>query len=235
MKNYIKISLLLLLVSCNNQGFKVGYKGQLRDMMVNGNISKNAELKDYENIKHFYALGAIENLKGEIQIFNSKPINSSVVDNKLIIDNTYNKNANLLVYGAVKDWETINIPDTIKNYDQFEIFVNQAANSFNIDTEKPYPFLLEGVVDSLQWHVIDWKDGDTLHTHEKHKKAGLKGTLINTKIEALGFYSKSHHAIFTHHSTNMHIHSKTSDGEIAGHVDDLILGNKMILKIPKVK
>jgi hypothetical protein len=33
----------------------------------------------------------------------------------------------------------------------------------------------------------------------------------------------------------MHVHSKTLDEKIAGHVDDIVLGEKMILKIPKVK
>jgi acetolactate decarboxylase len=48
----------------------------------------------------------------------------------------------------------------------------------------------------------------------------------------LGFYSNAHHAIFTHHMTNMHIHVKTTDNKIAGHVDDLTLGKGMILKLP---
>jgi len=192
-------------------------------------------LNDYKNIEHFYALGALENLKGEIQIFNGKPTITSVINNNLVIDTTFNQNANLLVYSSVKDWETIMVPNNVKNYEQFETYIESSANSFGIDTQKPFPFLLEGSVDSLQWHVIDWKEGDTVHTHEKHKNAGLKGTLTNTKIEALGFYSKSHHAIFTHHSTNMHVHSKTLDEKIAGHVDDIVLGEKMILKLPKVK
>ena len=35
---------------------------------------------------------------------------------------------------------------------------------------KPFPFLIEGNASSLNWHVIDWKKGDTEHTHEKHQK-----------------------------------------------------------------
>lgn len=51
----------------------------------------------------------------------------------------------------------------------------------------------------------------------------------------LGFYSDSHHAIFTHHTTNMHIHLKTIDNKIAGHIDGLELGKGMILKLPDTK
>ena len=51
----------------------------------------------------------------------------------------------------------------------------------------------------------------------------------------LGFYSNSHHAIFTHHTTNMHIHVKTVDNKIAGHVDGLTLEKGMTLKLPDTK
>jgi acetolactate decarboxylase len=54
----------------------------------------------------------------------------------------------------------------------------------------------------------------------------------NTEVEMLGFYSDSHKAIFTHHTSNVHIHMRTVDDKLAGHVDDLILGDGMILKLP---
>jgi len=95
--------------------------------------------------------------------------------------------------------------------------------------------MLEGTASSFDWHVINWKDGDTEHSHEKHISSGLHGTIENREVDLLGFYSDSHHAIFTHHTTNMHIHVKTRDNKIAGHVDGLILGKGMILKLPSVK
>ena len=88
---------------------------------------------------------------------------------------------------------------------------------------------------SFDWHVINWKDGDTEHSHEKHINSGLNGTIENRQVEMLGFYSDSHHAIFTHHTTNMHIHVKTVDTKIAGHVDGLTLGKGMVLKLPGTK
>jgi hypothetical protein len=54
----------------------------------------------------------------------------------------------------------------------------------------------------------------------------------NVNAAVLGFYSNSHHAIFTHHTTNMHLHLKTLDNLLAGHIDDLILGEGMTLKLP---
>jgi len=95
--------------------------------------------------------------------------------------------------------------------------------------------LIEGTIKSCDWHVINWKDGDMVHTHEKHITSGLYDTIENREVEMLGFYSNSHHAIFTHHTTNMHIHVKTADNKLAGHVDGFNLGKGMTLKLPEIE
>lgn len=86
----------------------------------------------------------------------------------------------------------------------------------------------------MKWHVIDWKEGDAEHTHEKHRNSGLNGTLIRESVEILGFYSGRHHGLFTHHTTNMHLHMKNSEGTIVGHVDGLTLKQGMELKLPVI-
>ena len=72
---YITISLLLF--SCvtpkvesnkaNNDSliFEVKYFGALKNMMHKGDVSAKADLSDFENSEHLYAIGALENLKGE--------------------------------------------------------------------------------------------------------------------------------------------------------------------------
>jgi len=203
--------------------------------MRKADVSAKANLKDFENTKHFYALGALENLKGEIQIFNSKPYNTMVIDSTLSFDNSFNKKATLLVYASVSKWKSITIPDTIITYKALETYIDKTAKENNINVNEPFPFLIEGRPKSFDWHVINWKTGDTEHSHEKHVNSGLHGTINNQLVTMLGFYSNSHHTIFTHHTTNMHIHVKTTDNKIAGHIDGLTLGKGMVLKLPEVK
>lgn len=203
--------------------------------MHKGDISSKVELKDFENIQHFYALGATENLKGEIQIFDSKPYNTSVVDSTLAFDNSFSKKATLLVYASVDKWKSFKVPEKIVTYKELDLYINQTAKDNQINVDEPFPFLLEGKPKYIDWHVINWKDGDTEHTHEKHVNSGLNGKLNNKQVEMLGFYSVSHHAIFTHHATNMHIHLKTVDNKLAGHIDDLNLEKGMILKLPYIQ
>ena len=81
MKYFLILITVIFIASCeagNNKTSKysVKYNGVIKHMMQKGDISAKANLKDFENTEHFYAIGAFENLKGEIQIFDSKPFNS---------------------------------------------------------------------------------------------------------------------------------------------------------------
>ncbi|MDB9782799.1 acetolactate decarboxylase [Winogradskyella sp.] len=236
--NYIIVSMIVMIVvfSCQSNDKKaaitvVNYSGALRTIM-SGNIEPVISLDSLSNKKNFYALGAVEYLKGEIQIFNSQPSNSFVVDSSLQIEDSYKLKAALLVYAEVDEWNSFKTENATTKAD-LESTIIKVAKSNGIDTEKPFPFLLEGTVASLDWHVINWADGDTVHTHKKHTEAGLNGNLKNRKVQIIGFYSTKHKAVFTHHTTNMHMHFKTDDTSIAGHIDDLLLENELILKLPK--
>lgn len=239
---YVFYSLLIFfIVACkrkkgfinnNEVNYKVEYKGALKNFMHKGDISAKTALKELEKLKHVYALGALENLKGEIQIFDNKSYNTIVVDSVLTFDNSFEKKATLLVFASVNKWKSISIPTVVVSHEQLEKYIEQEAKKNQIDTDEPFPFLIEGSPKSFDWHVINWKDGDTEHSHEKHINSGINGSLKNTPVDILGFYSNSHHAIFTHHTTNMHMHVKTLDNSIAGHLDNIILGERMTLKLP---
>lgn len=239
MKYLIITTSVLLALSCEtpkneSDNFKVEYKGAIKNIMHQGDISAKTDLYSFKEIKHFYALGAIENLKGEIQIFDSKPLNTNVVDSSLSFDSSFNKKATLLVYASVAKWKSIKIPDNVSTYKQIEKYIEQIAKESQINIEKPFPFLIEGIAKSVDWHVINWKDNDLVHTHEKHKTSGLSGTIKDRQVEILGFYSNKHHGVFTHHTTNMHIHVKRADSKVAGHIDSLTLAKGMTLKLPEL-
>jgi len=240
MKILLFLTFVITLSSCNNSTstlpFIVKHKGALHNIMHKGDLSSKANLKDLENQEHIYALGALENLKGEILIIDSKVFNTYVEDTNIVIDNTYNKRASLLVYANVESWSYHRLVKKIRTYQELEYLVEEIARQNGIDINKPFPFLIEGKLKSFDWHVINWKDGDQEHSHEKHIHSGLHGTIKNKEVLLLGFYSNSHHSIFTHHTTNMHIHVKTKDNLLAGHLDNLSIDSEsdthLYLKLP---
>lgn len=237
MRVLFSICIALLFVSCKTdkkieQSSEVQYKGALMNIMQ-GKLEAVVEVSEFKNEKYFYALGALENLKGEIQIFNSNSFTNKVKGNSLSFDKSYNYKAALLVYATVEKWKEKVIPNAIITKKQLEIFIEQEAINQEIDTEKPFPFLLKGSPLSFDWHVINWKDRDTIHSHKKHVNSGMYGSLNNREVEILGFYSKKHQAIFTHHTTFMHMHVKTDGNGVAGHVDDITVGGNMVLLLPE--
>ena len=234
---YIAILAILVIafISCrdkDNEVFpiEVKYFGALSTIM-SGDISSTISLDSLRAKEHLYAIGAIGNLKGEIQIFDSNPSNSFVINDSIKIGNTFNVDASLLVYSRVQEWESFQLDDMITK-SGLEIKIFELAKANNIDTEEPFPFLIEGTVSSLDWHIINWKDGDLDHNHKKHKKSGLNGTIKDREVIILGFYSSKHKAVFTHHTTNIHMHFRTADDILAGHVDDVKVEPTEI-KLPK--
>ncbi len=226
---------MLLLTSCkevqHSSYVKVRHNGALRSIM-SGDLSASASLDTIAEKDNLYALGALAQLKGEIQVFNGTPFISSAHEREVAIDTTFSKKAALLVYANVPAWKEIKIPAAIHTQERLEAFIKENAALLKIDTSVPFPFLLEGNASSLSWHIINWPDDDTLHTHQKHKESGLNGVLTDTQVNVLGFYSEKHKGVFTHHSTNLHMHFKTEDGLLAGHLDAIEMSGGMLLKLP---
>jgi acetolactate decarboxylase len=46
--------------------------------------------------------------------------------------------------------------------------------------------------------------------------------LVNEQMEIVGFFSKEHKAIFTHHDSYVHMHLITKNREIMGHLDEIL-------------
>ena len=129
--------LFLSVISCSknekgNKSFLVNYKGALKNMMRKGDISAKANLLEFSNIDHLYALGAIENLKGEVQIFDGQPFNSFVKNDSLLFDASFDRKATLLVYASVDKWDSLTIPKDIANINDLEKFIAQTAKTKQI-------------------------------------------------------------------------------------------------------
>lgn len=239
MFRYIMLSGLIILVvlGCGDNHPKqpeVHVYGALKNIMHKGDLSSKFSLNDLSGEEHVYALGAVENLKGEILIWDGKPYVSSKQGDSIAVDTTWDHEATVLVYSQVSDWYEIWIPGTIRmNHDQLGQIIDSMAIEKGLDIEQPFPFVLSGYFDKIDFHVIDWDADDPVHTHEKHKAAGYSGSLTG-EAKLLGFYSRHHHAIFTHHSTNMHLHVMDPITGIYAHADEVEIGKFVTLGLPKV-
>jgi acetolactate decarboxylase len=207
--------------------------GALSNFMHKGDLSAKFSLVELEGKEHVYALGAVEKLRGEIQIFDGIPANTYAENDGVVFDRTFQKKASLIVYAQIPAWNNIEIPSGIVSRSQFEKYLVDVARTQGYDLEQPLPFMLEGKAGLIAWHVINWDPEDQVHTHLKHINSGPHGTIESANVQVLGFYSNKHRAIFTHHSSDLHMHFQTNDKSLAGHVDDIELGGGMALRLPQ--
>ena len=233
MRSFFHIYLVLFfLYGCNSlpekeESVEVHNNGTLRAIMKGGDLSSKVHLGGLEK-EGLYALGAVNGLQGEILILDGKAYIASVEKGKLRIDRSYDHEASLLVRSYVKDWESFDIPEGISPQKLAALIEEKAQG---IGLRSPFPFRVEGRASSFTWHVINWEEGDTVHTHEKHKHSGLRGREKERKVEVLGFYSAKS-GVFTHHKSPLHMHVGTKDEELAAHLERIRVGKGMRLMLP---
>lgn len=229
------MGLCLGLCACmgpERSGFEVGHAGAIKHFMHQGDISAQADLLDFSGRPHFYALGALEGLQGEILVQNSRPIISYADEDRVRTDTSFNHRAALLVYAFVPGWEEWPLPDSVRTVAQLEGFLQAFLSRRGFASDQVVPFRLEGPVQQLDWHVIRWPSGDSVHTHAKHRRHSLRGRLSAQPVSILGFYATQHQGIFTHKNRFLHMHVSDRAGRVAGHVEDGILRDGMRLFIP---
>lgn len=238
---HIFIALTLIFASCmktpikstQEPFFTLEHRGAMRDMFLEGNIKGNISLTEFSNKPHLYAVAPLEGLSGEIMILDSIPYISFIRNNSVVVEKSFDKKAIFMVWAEVSDWQEIAIPTKVQTYSELEKFVAQSAKNANIDINKPFPFLLKGNPLKVNWHINNYVSDNTPVSREKHDQSKFKGVLEQQKVEILGFYSDKHQGIFTHHSSNTHMHMRNQVGDIIGHTDDITLGDQMLLYLPK--
>ena len=230
--------LLVVLVSCKtgttkDKASEVKYHGSIHDVM-SGDLSAKFEMDSIRNGTNIYAIGSLEDLSGEIQIFNGQDFSSIVVGDSILIGASGDQKAAFVVYSQVSNWKDLSIPLSVTNTEALIGFFEYNEES-ELNTEKPFMFLIEGKVEQLDWHVLRPTTKDSVNHTKDHKQIAKKGSIVDENVEILGVYSRDHEGIITHHGMPVHMHFRTMDGMLAGHVDDLELGPEMNLKIPPTK
>ena len=232
------IFLSLIVMSCKtgtkkDPGSEVKFLGSV-DAVMKGDLSGQYSLDSIKNVDNMYALGTMKELSGEIQIYNGQDYSSVVQGDSVIVSSELDRQAAFVVYSQIKNWKDIKIPLSVSNTETLIGFFEYNEES-ELNTERPFMFLIEGEVEELSWHVLQPSTTDSLNSTSDHKSLAKSGLIEDQAVEILGVYSRDHQGIFTHHGMPVHMHFRTADGMLAGHVDDVEFGPEMNLKIPPIK
>lgn len=211
---------------------EVRFVGEMRSVMRDGDLSGTIDLQRLSKRKHLYALGPVEGLKGEITIWDGKPSIAQVRDGAIGVSESFEFKACFLVYAQVASWQEVPIPYEIKDEKQLAEFVPEAAKKLGIGVKRPFPFAVKATPKKVTFHVVN-KTDDGPHSREKHDAIKVRFAVEDAAVRLVGFYSESHHGVFTHHDSNVHIHVISEDGKQSGHVDAIRLLKGGTLLLPK--
>jgi acetolactate decarboxylase len=88
---------------------------------------------------------------------------------------------------------------------------------------------------NLKWHVLDGSKatGQPGGSHMDHMRMAVTGTVAQTEGRLVGFFSKTHHGVFTHMGSNSHLHAVLAKEGVSGHVDGVTLKKGAVLLLPQ--
>lgn len=223
----MKTTLLVLSIftwtSCNTTAqqikTEVNIIGQMKDVMLKGQLYGNISLDTIANKKNLYGLGPVEYLAGEILIIDGKSFKSYVLtDTTMKVEETYDIKAPFFGYANISKWTEQALPDNIQSIQQLEHYLDKLTKS----SPRPFMFKLEGVVEQAKIHIVNLPKGSKVSSPDEAHKGQKNYVLKDEQSEIIGFFSTRHKAIFTHHDTYLHMHLITADRQKMGHLDEVL-------------
>lgn len=224
----------------------VEYIGAQKNIFASGKAERIIHLSELAGKKNLFAIGPVEGLDGEITIYDSTPHISQVRGDDYHVDHSLNHGAIFLVWSEQEKWSNeIAVPETVRSYPDLQNFVRDQAKAAGLDAGKPFPFRLSGTPVSINWHInVNRTEGQTI-TKPVFAKSKAAYLLKKEPVEIIGFYSENHPGVFISQyapaippgsgkKNAIHIHLVSKEGKATGHIDDLILGDGMSLRLPAV-
>lgn len=189
--------------------------GAMRNVMWKGEIEGIIKMDSLAR-PGMYGIGPLESLAGELMLFDGMPYYSFVGhDSFMLVDYAHERSAPFFVYAEVREWKQIPIPDSVLNVPSLEHFLDAYTNGYS----DPFVFWLEGFVDSAAFHIQNLPAGTVIRSPEDAHTGQVTYVNGRYEVDLLGFFSRKHQGIFTHHDTYIHVHVLTKNREGMGHLE----------------
>jgi acetolactate decarboxylase len=219
-----------LTASAAPRSYSVSWQGALR-AVHGGDVSGKVPLQQFFERKNIYAVGPVAELDGEITAIDGKFHIARVKHGEIKTDEDLSTTASFLVWSEVSAWkQPVDLGKKVGNHAELEKQIEFLAVKEGVDTTNPFPFIIEGIIESVDYHIlVPKKSHQAESSHiDSAKKISSKG--VAAKI--IGFFSKNHEGIFTHRGSAAHLHIIESNG-YSGHVDEIVLNPEARVSFPQ--
>lgn len=192
--------------------------GEMKNVMWKGELAGVIKLDTVSTKQNLYGLGPIEYLKGEIMMVDGVTYTSTVVDEtKMLVKTKKEVSAPFFAYANISEWSEVEIVSSVKDLQSLEIFLSQYFSTVDM----PFFFKLEGLFKNAEIHIVNLPAGTNVKSPQEAHQGQVNYKLSEGNATLLGFFSRKHKAIFTHHDTFMHIHLITAEKDKMGHLEHI--------------
>src|SRR5215510_15161883 len=87
---------------------------------IAGKAEEAVSLERFDGLESFYAVGPLEQARGEVSIYDSIPLISEVHDGRVNVTIDSCRHAAFLVYEIVENWRRVTVRNPIKTEQQLE-------------------------------------------------------------------------------------------------------------------
>lgn len=201
----------------------------MKNVMWNGDLEGKIELDSIQNKSGLYGIGPQSFLTGELLIKDGISYLSKVTsDSTMSVERNFQVSAPFFVYTNVTEWKEIKLPKDIRGVNDLENFIS----SITQEQGPPFVFKLTGNASHAIIHIQNLPLGTKVSSPTEAHKGQISYSLTDEDAEIIGFFSKKHQGVFTHHDSYFHMHLITKDESKMGHLDEIEIGN-MVLYLPE--
>jgi alpha-acetolactate decarboxylase len=191
---------------------------------------------------HFFGVGALAGLDGEVTIHDGKITLTRVdVHGQLesVAEPTTHEQATLLIGAYVPSWTELKVLKAVTP-DLLDEYLAGEASKAGLDTSTPFVFTAEGEFTRARLHVIN--GACPMHARLNRVEIPKEQKPIELEMEKargtiVGVFAKDAVGSITHPATSTHMHllykEAGSDGTVTGHVERIELTESSILRFPR--
>jgi alpha-acetolactate decarboxylase len=216
--------------------------GQVREAIGQGQSGGRIRLGDVAEREHFFGVGAVAALGGEVTVEDSQIRATRVgADGRPEpIPGDQRAIAATFLFGAsVTDWLRFPLDDAVPA-DDCNATIGNYVNRAGIDAAEPTVFRVVGTFRDVRVHVINGacplharRAGLTLDERQRPFEAtyeSISGTIV-------GVYAKGKAGVLTHPGTSTHMHliyvEPRTGATVTAHVEQIGFGPGCVLMLPK--
>lgn len=219
---------------------RVEQYGSMREVLREGKAQRRIAVAEAVARPHAYAVGALENLGGEITIADGEVWVARLEAGELRVSGpqvSRTDGAALLILTHVKTWKTALLPVAAADV-ELESALARLAREHGVDTARPFPFEIEGRLTALSMHVINGVCPLAGAPGTDGGAAPWRYTLdAPAHGRIVGFFAPDSAGKITHHGTSIHAHAllDVNGARLTGHVEHVAVSPGAVVRLAAVQ